>query len=200
MHSLRIWRLIALLLTALSLTMESAHVLELLPKLNYEPQLYATVNGTLYRFFAIIGGFYQTGSLLAVASLAYRARHRRPSFQWTSAALLCLGAAFVVWLLVVAPVNGRVAAAIRSQPETVAALWQELLLRWELGHLAGFILQMIGFAVLSWSILLETPAASDLQLAEARNSNPEKLEDAAPAADSLSEAGGELRPSVRPTT
>ena len=38
--SLRVWRLLTLLLAALSLTMESAHVLELPQKLRYDPQMY----------------------------------------------------------------------------------------------------------------------------------------------------------------
>ena len=53
------WRLITLLLAALALTMESAHLLELPQKMQYDAQMYAAVNTTLYRYFAIVGGAYQ---------------------------------------------------------------------------------------------------------------------------------------------
>ena len=43
---------------ALSLTMTSAHVLELPQKMQYDAHMYAAVNTTLYRYFAIVGGFY----------------------------------------------------------------------------------------------------------------------------------------------
>ena len=45
--SLRTWRFITLLLAALALTLESAHLLELPQKLQYDAQMYAAVNGTL---------------------------------------------------------------------------------------------------------------------------------------------------------
>jgi len=48
---LKITRVVTLLLAALSLTMESAHVLELPQKLGYDAQMYAAVNGSLYKYF-----------------------------------------------------------------------------------------------------------------------------------------------------
>ena len=53
---LKTWRCITIVLTALALTMESAHVLELPQKMQYDAQMYAAVNTTLYRYFAIVGG------------------------------------------------------------------------------------------------------------------------------------------------
>lgn len=64
---LPLWRFIALMLAALSLTMESAHVLELPQKMQYDAQMYTAVNGTLYRYFAIVGGTYQLDSIIAAA-------------------------------------------------------------------------------------------------------------------------------------
>lgn len=112
---LRAWRLMTLVLAALSLTMESAHVLELPQKMQYDAQMYSAVNTTMYRYFAIVGGAYQVGSIVAAAVLVYLVRRRRPSFGWTLASALCLLLTFGIWLAVVAPVNGEVAAALRSQ-------------------------------------------------------------------------------------
>jgi hypothetical protein len=43
---IRAWRFITLLLAALALTMESAHVLELPQKMQYDTQMYSAVNTT----------------------------------------------------------------------------------------------------------------------------------------------------------
>jgi hypothetical protein len=55
---LRGCRFVTLLLTALALTMTSAHVLEMPQKMHYEAELYSAVNTTLYRYFAVVGGVY----------------------------------------------------------------------------------------------------------------------------------------------
>lgn len=154
------WRFITLVLTALSLTMESAHVLELPQKLQYDAQLYAAVNTTLYRYFAIVGGAYQLGSIVAAAVLAWLVRQRGRSFGWTLAGALCLLAAFGVWLAVVAPVNAEVAEALSSAPESVPMLWMRLRQRWEYGHAAGFVIQLAGLGALLWSVLLDIPQSA----------------------------------------
>jgi hypothetical protein len=65
---------IALVLAALSLTMTSAHVLELPQKMRLAPAFYAAVNGTLYRWFAIVGGIYTAAAILAAWALWWSAR------------------------------------------------------------------------------------------------------------------------------
>jgi hypothetical protein len=154
---LRGCRLITLLLAALALTMESAHVLELPQKMHYDAQMYSAVNTTLYRYFAIVGGVYQVGSIVAAAILAFLVRKRRPSFEWTLAGALCLLLAFGIWLTIVAPVNGEVTKALGTAPASVPAIWMRLRNQWEYGHAAGFVVQLIGVCMLLLSVLVETP-------------------------------------------
>jgi len=154
---LRVGRFITLLLAALALTMESAHVLELPQKMRYDAQMYSAVNTTLYRYFAIIGGVYQVGSIVAAAVLVCLVRQRWPSFGWTLAGALCLLLAFGIWLTVVAPVNGEVSAALQAAPASLPVVWMRLRTRWEYGHVAGFIVQFVGFCALVLSVLVETP-------------------------------------------
>jgi hypothetical protein len=154
---LKIARVVTLLLAALSLTMESAHVLELPQKLRYDPQMYAAVNGSLYKYFAIVGGIYQIGAIVAAFVLVLAVRARKTIFAWTLAGALLLLAAFVVWLGVVAPVNGQIDDAVRLHPETVPAMWTTLYKRWEYGHAAGFALQLCGYVALLISLVTETP-------------------------------------------
>ncbi len=108
---LRVWRFITLLLAALALTMESAHVLELPQKMQYDAQMYSAVNTTLYRYFAVVGGMYQVSSIVAAVLLVFLVHKRKPSFGWTLAGALCLLLAFGIWLAVVAPVSREVTAA-----------------------------------------------------------------------------------------
>jgi len=154
---LKVLRVFTLLLAALSLTMESAHVLELPQKLGYDPQMYAAVNGSLYKYFAIVGGVYQLGAIIAAFVLVLAVRGRKTVFAWTHGGALLLLTAFLVWLGVVAPVNGQIADAVHLNPETVPALWTTLYKRWEYGHAAGFALQLCGYVALLISLVVETP-------------------------------------------
>jgi hypothetical protein len=151
------WRFITILLAALALTMESAHVLELPQKMKYDAHMYAAVNITLYRYFAIVGGMYQVGSIVAAAVLAFTVRKRWPSFGWTLAGALCLLLAFGIWLAVVTPVNREVTEALRSSPESIPVVWMRLRNRWEYGHAAGFVVQLVGLCALVLSVLVEIP-------------------------------------------
>jgi hypothetical protein len=154
---LRVWRFLTLVLAALALTMTSAHVLELSAKMRYDAELYSTVNGSMYRHFAVVGGIYTVASIAAAAVLAVLVRGRGVTVGWTVAGAACLLLAFVSWLTLVAPVNRRVAAAYRAAPTSVPGLWMELRPRWEYGHAAGFVIQLVGFGALVVSILAETP-------------------------------------------
>lgn len=152
------WRFVALVLTALALTMTSAHLLELPQKMQYGATLYTAVNTTMYRYFAIVGGTYQVTSILAAGVLAVLIRGRVPAFRWTLFATVCLALAFISWILLVAPVNSQIGAALRTSPQSVPALWMQLRDRWEYGHATGFVIELVGFCALVKSLLVEIPA------------------------------------------
>src|SRR5690606_33539545 len=117
--------------------------------LSYDLALYAAVNGSLYRYFAIVGGVYQLTSIVAVVALALRGRHE-PHARWRWAAALGVTLSFISWLILVQPVNSIVAAGVA---------WTEgLRLRWELGHLVGFALTLAGFVALVAETVLQVPA------------------------------------------
>jgi membrane associated rhomboid family serine protease len=154
------FRFIALVLAALALTMESAHVLELPQKLQYSAEMYAAVNSTLYRYFAIVGSAYQIGAVLAAGLLAFFLRRHRRVYRWTLAGAVLLLLAFVTWCSVVAPVNSEIEQATLMDPDSVAQLWMGLRNRWEYGHAAGFVLQLAGFCALVISLLIDRPAGA----------------------------------------
>jgi hypothetical protein len=118
--------------------------------------MYAAVNTTLYRYFAIVGGAYQVVAIALAFILAVLVRERQPAFIWTASGVALLLAAFIVWFGVVEPVNRQVADVMRTQPDAVAAAWTGLRDRRELGHAAGFVLQLVGFGALLYSVIVET--------------------------------------------
>jgi hypothetical protein len=156
--ALKIWRFVTLLLAALALGLTSAHVLQLPQKMDYDAPLYAAVNTTLFRYYASVGAFYSIGALAASVVLAVLVRRRPRAFRWTLAGAVFFLLWLASWLALVAPVNHRIAAALRSAPQTVASLWMAWRPRWEYGHAAGFVLMLFGFAALLISVLSE-PAA-----------------------------------------
>lgn len=154
---LRAWRFVTVMLAALTLTMTSAHVLELPQKMQYDAQMYSAVNTTLYRYFAVVGGAYTVSSILAAFVLAFLLRRRRQPFRLTLAGAICLLLAFGSWLILVAPVNNEIAQALATAPENVPLLWMQLRERWEYGHALGFIITLTGFGLLVFSLLIEIP-------------------------------------------
>jgi hypothetical protein len=153
-------RFVALLLAALTLSLEAAHALELPQKMQYEPALYSAVNSTMYRYFALIGGPLTVLTLLSGAALVVKLRNE-PEFLWTLAGVASYFLAFVVWLALVQPVNNTVAEAFAKDPGSLPQMWTALRARWEYGHLAGFVLELSGLASLlsgatGWGSLMHT--------------------------------------------
>jgi hypothetical protein len=109
----------------------------------------------MYRNFAVVGGVYTVASIVAAAVLV---RGRGVTVGWTVAGApapsrwrSCRGSR--AWH----SGNGMVAAAHRAAPTSVAGLWMEQRSRWEYGHAAGFVIQVVGVGALVISILAETP-------------------------------------------
>jgi hypothetical protein len=152
---LKTLRFFTLLLAALSLTMESAHVLELPQKMKYDMQMYSAVNGTLYRFFAYVGGAYQVLAIILGIALAFALRGRGATFGWSAAGAAALLLAFVIWFAVVQQVNIQVAHALAADPTSGPTIWTQLRAKWEYGHAAGFVTQLVGLSALIISVLVD---------------------------------------------
>jgi hypothetical protein len=123
--------------------------------MRYDMQMYTSVNGTLYRWFAIVGGLYQVTAIILAIALAFALRGRGATFAWSAAGAAGLLIAFVIWLAVVQPVNTQVAHALATDPSSGPAIWTRLRARWEYGHAAGFVAQLIGLSALIISVLVD---------------------------------------------
>ena len=74
------WRLITIMLTALSMGMAFCHLLEMPSKMTYEGTLWLTLLQTLYKAFGTIGAFIEVGAVVTAVLLAFLVGHRRPAF------------------------------------------------------------------------------------------------------------------------
>jgi hypothetical protein len=148
------WRLLTIMLTALSLGPALGHLLELPAKMTYDGALWLTVSQTLYGAFGTIGAFFEVGAVVTTVVLAILVRQRRPAFGWTLLGALCVVAAHAAFWIWLAPVNAKIAALTL---ETLPADWMELRNQWEYTHAARAVLQIIALGALVFSILVETP-------------------------------------------
>lgn len=155
--SLRALRYVALLLAALGLTMGAAHALELPPKMQYDPALYARVTSTLYALYGAVGGPIQVAALVAAWVLAYWTRGL-PAFRLTLLGALGLTLSLALWAALVAPVNAAWGEVLATAPENTPAAYARLRPRWEYGHVAAFAAWLAGFSLLLGAAL-QRPAS-----------------------------------------
>ena len=154
---LRIVRFFTLMLASLGMTFGAAHTLELVPKMNYDPDLYVKVTSTLYRYYGTIGGPIQVSSILASVTLSFLSRHSR-GFWLTVAGTFCLIVSLGLWFVLVQPVNVEWGNVLQTGPRSaVVQSYLKLRERWEYGHVAAFIVWFFGVALLTLSVIADTP-------------------------------------------
>ncbi|HEY4459869.1 MAG TPA: hypothetical protein VGN81_36500 [Pseudonocardiaceae bacterium] len=130
----------ALLLTALTMGLEFAHVLEWPQKQSYPGWLYIRLQESLYVWFGNLGGILYVLAVLSTVVLAILVRR--------TVVVVAAGSqvvALVTFLTIVYPVNLRLPV---NSAGTVPADWTSLRDRWELGHAIGFVLFTASFVLL----------------------------------------------------
>jgi hypothetical protein len=153
----RAWRLVTLLLAALSTALSFCHLMEMPVRLAWAPALWiaTTVEGGLYRHFGGIGAVIDVGTLLAALVLTYLVRHRRPAFALTLAGTLLYLAAHAARWLQVFPANTVLATWTPGPIPTDFAAVRD---QWEHTHAVIAVLKLLGLAALQASIVVETPS------------------------------------------
>ncbi|PWS34009.1 hypothetical protein DFH01_27125 [Falsiroseomonas bella] len=127
---MRTLRLASLLALVLALLAPAGHVLEIPGKLRLTAEHWLVVQQTLYPGYAVAGAVTLLGTPLLLAAFAWSVRGTAEArAAWIAAGLVLLG--LLAWWLVVAPVNGWIAAAT---PETLPPAWTAWRTRWEAGH------------------------------------------------------------------
>jgi hypothetical protein len=154
---LRIMRFSTLMLASLGMAFGAAHTLELIPKMNYDPELYTEVTSTLYRYYGTVGGPIQVLAILSSVTLSLMTRRSR-GFWLTVTGTFCLIVSLGLWFVLVQPVNVEWGNVLQTGPRSaVVQSYLQLRERWEYGHMAAFIVWFFGVALLTLSVIADTP-------------------------------------------
>jgi len=105
--------------------------------------------------FILRGALLYIGvAIIVLFLLAYIVReHGRPGFNFALAAAILYAAAFALWWVLVYPANVELAKWVNGP---VPADWTEVRSRWECGHAIISLIELLGFAALIWSVLMDT--------------------------------------------
>lgn len=148
---------LALLLTAWTMGLEFAHLLEWAPKTGYPAALYVRLQESLYVWFGNLGGVLYVLTVIATVVLALLMR-RDPGSRGLIGAVAGLQVVGLAsFLAIVYPVNLRLPV---DGGGAVPADWTGLRDRWELGHAVGFVLFAASFVLLLIPLVRAEPARS----------------------------------------
>jgi Domain of unknown function (DUF1772) len=150
-------RFVAILLAALTLGLGFCHLMQLPSRLGWDQYLWvgSTVQGGLYAAFGSGGAVIFVATVIALALLAYFTReHGRPGFRLALSAALLFALAFVLWWVLVYPVNVELTKWVNGP---VPSDWTNYRARWEWGHAIIALTELIGFACLIAAVLADTP-------------------------------------------
>ena len=156
-----VFRLVTILSVALLTGLAFAHVLESPAKMQYNAQLYVTLQKSLYVQWGPPhgGGVLEPFAIASTGLLVFSLRGKRRSRMLSLGALGLLLLAFpVVFFLWVAPANAAFHATVLPQ---VPAGWAELRSQWERGHALRFVLQFTALTLLVLSLSREGRARQD---------------------------------------
>lgn len=149
---LRIWRFISIYLTALTLSLTFCHLLEMPRKMQYGEALYMAVQHSLYLYFAWVGAIAEVGAVVSLTVLSVLTGKRGFIFYLTLVATICVAAGLAVWFVFVSPANTQMA---QWSVVPLPANWTDVRRRWEFGHAASAVLDLIGFGALVLSVIVE---------------------------------------------
>ena len=150
-----LWRFIALVLTALSMGLSFAHLLELPPKMLFDGQLWVTITTKgLYYLFGSVGAVIEVGSIVTAIVLTFLVRDRGLVFSLALGGAILLALALALWFVFIAPVNAQLA---KWTPTSFPSDWMQYRDRWEYAHAVNAIVKLVAFGSLVCSILVETP-------------------------------------------
>jgi hypothetical protein len=138
---------LALVLTALALVPEGAHLLAYANKIDLPERDYFVTQG-IYRGWALLG-ILLIGAMLANLLLAVFLRGQGGAFTGAVIAFLCIAATLAIFFSVTFPANQVTNNWTEAPPN-----WQELRAQWEVSHAVNAVITFIGFCALTISVLL----------------------------------------------
>lgn len=145
-----------LMLATFSVSLSMTHLLELLPRMQFEQHLWVevTVFQGVYALFGSVGAVFEIGAIVTAFIVAFLVRGRKRTFYWTLAGAIVLLVAFVSWIVFVAPMNAVFAMWLTSP---VPPDWTRYRDQWEYAHAINAFIKISGLSLLILSVLRETP-------------------------------------------
>lgn len=149
------WRLLTLLLAALSMALSFCHLMEMPVRLSWPPELWiqTTTFGGLYALFGRVGAVIDVSAVAAAAVLVVLTRSRPLPRRLSAAGALLLAGGLGLWFAVVAPMNAVMAGWV---PGPIPDGFDSVRSQWELGHVAIALVKLAALAALLLSVLVET--------------------------------------------
>lgn len=136
---------VTLLLTAWTMALGFAHVLEWAPKAHYSGALYTRLQESLYFWFGFVGAVIYVLAVATSVATAVLTRRDAAGRRPVAVAAALEVVAMIVFFTVVYPVNFRFPV---HGSGAVPTDWAALRDRWELGHAIGFALFTTAFVLL----------------------------------------------------
>lgn len=139
---------IAMLFVALSAGLALGHALQWAPKRKLQAGTFVEVQQTFYVSYGAVAGLLQMGALAACVGLAVMVDVSSPAHGATVAALVLLGSMFLVWAILIRPINARVSA---WRSDVAPADWTSIGVdKWHALHLVRLGLAVAALGCLVW--------------------------------------------------
>ena len=153
--NLKALRFVVLVLATLTVGMKLAHVLELTPKLQLPPDIYIAVQTQLYSLFGSVGPIIDLAMVIGTIILAFHV-YRQKAFPYTVLGLAAMILSLIIWALFVLPANMPLNDWQASG--VMPADWTRWRDQWQYGQLASFVCDLIGYCLVLFSVIRETPS------------------------------------------
>lgn len=151
-------RIATLLLSALTLGLSFAHVLEMPQKLTWDATLWVTVEHSLYRYFGVVGGPLEVAAVVTAVVLAVLSARRGLPADGSRVAAVLFVLGLAEWAAVVQTTNVQIGQWSVGAVPADWARWRD---QWEWGHAGHFSLWLAGFVVLLVGSVRGAAAAAD---------------------------------------
>jgi len=153
--SLKIWRFMALMLAAFSLSLSMAHLLEFPRRMLFDKDLWVrvTVFEGVYAWFGSIGAIFEIGAIVTALIVTFLVRRRRKIFYWALGSSILLLFALISWIVFVNSANAELAHWLTNP---VPADWMRTRNQWEYAHAVNAFIKIFGMAALVVSVVADT--------------------------------------------